>query len=226
MVPPFLIAQRGPAIGRRYDLTTPQFTIGRGEDNDLVLNDAMVSRYHAVIRQESAGGVVIDLGSTNPVLVNDVPLEPGVPQRLEHRDVVVIGAAVLSYQTGSPFIAPRLPSAPTEPRTMVAGLSGGGPSPATSEESSRLVPVLPQEAPVQPPPRDSAAPPSAAWLPEPPPLEPVTRTPPAPQPVQEAGTVGRAQPEVDALRSAPARPAEPLPDDETPTVIRQRPPDE
>ena len=47
-MPAFLITQRGPEIGRRYELTELQFTIGRGQDNDLVLVDALVSRYHAV----------------------------------------------------------------------------------------------------------------------------------------------------------------------------------
>src|SRR5579885_975133 len=119
-MPPFLIVQRGPVIGRRYDLTASQYTIGRGPDNDLVLDDALVSRYHAVIRQESAGAVIIDLGSTNPVLVNDEPLEPGVPQRLQHRDVVVIGAAVLSFQSPATAGRPQAAGAPAGPRTIVA----------------------------------------------------------------------------------------------------------
>jgi hypothetical protein len=36
-------------IGRRFDLDTTQLTVGRGSGNDMVLNDPMVSRYHAVV---------------------------------------------------------------------------------------------------------------------------------------------------------------------------------
>src|SRR3954467_15044853 len=142
----YLITQRGPEIGRRYDLSSAQFTIargqdkdivlgdggsahltvGRGQDNDLVLGDGLVSRYHAVIRQENEGIVIIDLGSTNPVLVNDEPLEAGIPHRLLHRDVLVVGSAVLSYQHQAGVSQPPTPAAPGgEPRTVVGGGMGG-----------------------------------------------------------------------------------------------------
>ncbi len=52
------------------ELTKSVITIGRGNANDLVLNDPSVSRYHAVIKQLSDGAVVVaDRGSTNGVLL-------------------------------------------------------------------------------------------------------------------------------------------------------------
>src|SRR5919199_4139407 len=95
----FLIVQRGDDIGRRYDLDAPQLTIGRGADNDLVLNDPMVSRYHAVLKRQGARTAITDLGSSNPVVVNDQALEPGTPHQLNHRDVVFIGKTVFSFQS-------------------------------------------------------------------------------------------------------------------------------
>ena len=94
----FLIVQRGEDIGRRFDLDTTQLTIGRGADNDLVLNDPMVSRYHAVLKRQGSRYSLIDLGSSNPVVINDQALEPGNPQQLTHRDVVFIGKTVFSFQ--------------------------------------------------------------------------------------------------------------------------------
>lgn len=94
----FLIVQRGEDIGRRFDLDTAQLTIGRGADNDFVLNDPMVSRYHAVLKRQGSRHTLIDLGSSNPVVVNDQALEPGTPQQLSHRDVVFIGKTVFSFQ--------------------------------------------------------------------------------------------------------------------------------
>lgn len=95
----FLIVQRGEDIGRRYDLDTVQLTIGRGSDNDMVLNDPMVSRYHAVVKRQGSRFTIIDLGSSNPVVVNDQVLEPGAAQQLQHRDVVFIGKTVFSFQS-------------------------------------------------------------------------------------------------------------------------------
>lgn len=94
----FLIVQRGEDIGRRYDLDTTQLTVGRGSDNDMVLNDPMVSRYHAVVKRQGSRFSMIDLGSSNPVVINDQVLDPGVPQQLQHRDVLFIGKTVFSFQ--------------------------------------------------------------------------------------------------------------------------------
>lgn len=130
----FLIAQRGEDIGRRYDLNMNQLTVGRGSDNDMVLNDPMVSRYHAVVKRQGDRIIIIDLGSANPVVVNDQVLEAGIPQQLQHRDVVFIGKTVFSFQsratdarggagtTPRPTSAPLVPPTPTMPagRDMMA----------------------------------------------------------------------------------------------------------
>jgi pSer/pThr/pTyr-binding forkhead associated (FHA) protein len=97
-LPPFLVTQRGPEIGRRYELGRERFTVGRGHDNDLVLPDRLVSRYHAVICLEPNGVSIVDLGGINPVSVNNAPLNPGESHSLAHRDVVVIGENVFSFQ--------------------------------------------------------------------------------------------------------------------------------
>ena len=125
----FFIVQRGEDIGRRYDLNMSQLTVGRGSDNDMVLNDPMVSRYHAVVKRQGDRIIIIDLGSANPVVVNDQVLEAGIPQQLQHRDVVFIGKTVFSFQsratdargrvgtTPRPTSAPLVPPAPA----MTAG---------------------------------------------------------------------------------------------------------
>lgn len=108
----FLIVQRGEDIGRRFDIDTTQLTIGRGSDNDLVLNDPMVSRYHAVVKRQGNRFTLIDLGSSNPVVVNDQALEPGMGQQLTHRDVVFIGKTVFSFQNRAAGAGPA-PGRPT-----------------------------------------------------------------------------------------------------------------
>lgn len=92
----FLIVQRGGEIGARIPLDKRQITIGRNTDNEIVLADSMVSRYHAVIQVDLNSGQlsVVDLGSTNGVIVNDTPVDPGIPHPLQPRDSLAIGRSV------------------------------------------------------------------------------------------------------------------------------------
>ena len=71
--------RRAPLVlevnGVRHPLLPPGFTIGRGSEADLRINDPGISRLHArvVVKQDAAGEVdvsVEDLGSTNGVIVN------------------------------------------------------------------------------------------------------------------------------------------------------------
>jgi pSer/pThr/pTyr-binding forkhead associated (FHA) protein len=96
----FLIIQRGNDIGTRVDLSKRQTTIGRNADNDIVLNNPMISRYHAVIQHSPETGqvAIIDLGSTNGVIVNDSQIEPGVPFLLQQRDSILIGTSIFNLQ--------------------------------------------------------------------------------------------------------------------------------
>jgi len=213
-VPAFLITQRGPEIGRRYELTEAQFTIGRGQDNDLVLPDALVSRYHAVLRRDGDDIVIIDLGSTNPLVVNETVPEPGMPYRLQHRDVVTIGQSVFSFQNPPRTQQVLLPPSASEPRTMIAPAEPRG------------VPIAaPAVAPSAPP--SAARPPSTPAAPSPAAMESPLPQPSAPQPA--AGPPAAEPATVVSPRSAgakppsePPAPPEPDPLGEHPTVIVRR----
>src|SRR5215472_7583123 len=52
------------------ELSKPVTTVGRGNANDLVLNDSSVSRLHAVIKLAENAVLIADRGSTNGILVN------------------------------------------------------------------------------------------------------------------------------------------------------------
>jgi transcriptional regulator with GAF, ATPase, and Fis domain len=67
-------------------------TIGAMEDNDLVVSDDTVSRYHCKIVQEDTGYVLVDLGSTNGTFINRVRireayLKPGCTIGLGNTEV-------------------------------------------------------------------------------------------------------------------------------------------
>ncbi len=49
-----------------------EIALGAMDDNDVVLSDPTVSRYHCKIRQEDSGYVLVDLRSTNGTFVNNV----------------------------------------------------------------------------------------------------------------------------------------------------------
>lgn len=72
------------------EITKQIITIGRGSANDLVLNHPRVSRFHAIVKMDTAGKVSIaDRGSTNGVLVNDHRISAETP--LHHGDRIRIG---------------------------------------------------------------------------------------------------------------------------------------
>lgn len=60
---------------RTAPLTGGRVRLGRGSDNEVVLSDVSVSRYHAEILREPEGWAVHDLKSTNGVEVNGAPVE-------------------------------------------------------------------------------------------------------------------------------------------------------
>jgi SARP family transcriptional regulator, regulator of embCAB operon len=65
------VAQLRDPVGRRYPLRGTATRIGRVSDNDIVLDDATVSRFHAVIVDTGTSFVITDLGSANGVDVAD-----------------------------------------------------------------------------------------------------------------------------------------------------------
>ena len=58
--------------GRDFRITASGVKVGRDETNDLVLPEASVSGFHAIIHQKNTNTIVKDLGSTNGTFVNDV----------------------------------------------------------------------------------------------------------------------------------------------------------
>ena len=66
-----VVAQLRDAVGGRYPLRGAATRIGRLSDNDIVIDDDTVSRYHAVIVDTGNSFVITDLQSANGVDVAD-----------------------------------------------------------------------------------------------------------------------------------------------------------
>ena len=72
-------------------------TIGRDNQNDIVIDSLTVSRCHAVLLYDAAGMRLIDLESTNGTLVNGVPARPDEPVRLNNGNIIQIGQVLARY---------------------------------------------------------------------------------------------------------------------------------
>ena len=55
------------------------------DDNDVVLGDDTVSRYHCRIIQDDTGYILVDNASTNGTFVNKVRVREALPQAGLHR---------------------------------------------------------------------------------------------------------------------------------------------
>lgn len=95
-----LLLLRGELNGHEasWALSGNRITVGRGLDNDIVLEDASVSRHHAELAREGGKLEVRDLGSTNGTWVNAgrvtaAALQPG--------DQIAFGAIHLEVTRGA-----------------------------------------------------------------------------------------------------------------------------
>ena len=81
--------------GEQFRLRGPSVRIGRALENDIVIADPRVSRFHAEIRQESDRYVIYDLGSTNGTLVAATAIDRS---ELTSDDLISLGGYRLSFQ--------------------------------------------------------------------------------------------------------------------------------
>jgi pSer/pThr/pTyr-binding forkhead associated (FHA) protein len=81
--------------GLEWELDRPSTVIGRGRNADLVLNEATISRAHALFGYDGVTAFVQDLGSTNGTLVNGTR-EHRKP--LAHGDELRMGKLVLKVR--------------------------------------------------------------------------------------------------------------------------------
>jgi hypothetical protein len=80
---------------KEIPLDKPRFTIGRKPDNDLVIDNPVVSGHHALIVSEEGAFFIEDLGSTNGTFVNDAKIQK---EKLKNSDCIIVGKHVLVYQ--------------------------------------------------------------------------------------------------------------------------------
>lgn len=78
----------------RFELLADHVIIGRGEDVDLNLRSAAVSRHHAAITRHDGELTITDLASTHGVLLNGVRV---VSADLRDGDTLQLADVILTY---------------------------------------------------------------------------------------------------------------------------------
>jgi hypothetical protein len=93
---PILQGVGAATAGKRFALQSGRQTIGRGSDNDIVIDDASVSSSHAWIINQHGRHVIMNTLSTNGTFVNDRRVHETA---LRHGDRVRLGQAEFVFLT-------------------------------------------------------------------------------------------------------------------------------
>jgi pSer/pThr/pTyr-binding forkhead associated (FHA) protein len=106
-----IVGVQGDLVGMSFAISGAPVTFGREEDNDVVIHDPSVSRWHAELQQEADGYVLTDRHSSNGTWVNGAAIT--TTHRLRSGDEIMIaGPEVPLRGVGSRATIQRTRSAP------------------------------------------------------------------------------------------------------------------
>ncbi len=139
------VMRTGPNPGKSFPLTKDELSLGRDISNDIVINDAEVSRNHAHLYRQAGGFVLEDTGSTNGTFVNGQRLMG--PHLLRPGEMILLGENISlifeAYQfdpdaTIASGTVPDMPSyqeQPAPPASYPASQPAYGQTPSQAQES-------------------------------------------------------------------------------------------
>ena len=81
---------------KKHSFNSFPVSIGRRDDNDLVIDDIVVSRVHCAIYEDSGSIYVADLQSSNGTYLNKQKIEN--PQKVEDSDLLLVGKTFLGLK--------------------------------------------------------------------------------------------------------------------------------
>lgn len=108
----------GPDSGVVYVITSQRATIGRAEDNDVILTDIKASRKHAELSLVNGTATITDIGSSHGFMVN------GVQQRqinIRSGDKIGMGTTVLEFIAGGDQGATQMMVSPPVQSAKIIG---------------------------------------------------------------------------------------------------------
>ncbi len=124
-----IVGLSGPVTGVQVEIVGT-LTIGRGRDNNLLINDPSVSRKHAMIQQTPMGTILRDLGSGNGTFVGQRRI---IEYKLSPGDIVTIGPSELRFEV---LDVEKPASAPSPDESVV--FEQGEESTITAAEASNV----------------------------------------------------------------------------------------
>lgn len=101
-----LILMFNKQVIKEYPFVKTSISIGRKEDNSIVIDNLAVSGYHARIDKAGDDYILTDLQSTNGTFVNDKRI---VSHKLSHGENIVIGKHVILFVATEKGKAPQAP---------------------------------------------------------------------------------------------------------------------
>ena len=138
-----MVMKQGPVPGKTFELTRDELTIGRDIKNEIVINDAEVSRRHCRLFLQGDGYTIEDLGSTNGTFVNEQRV---TGQRALHSgETIRVGDNVtLVYELAGVDADATLASrgaqpAPAQPKAQPRRQVPPGPAAAPKKGASRAL---------------------------------------------------------------------------------------
>lgn len=116
---------------REVTLESDRILLGRGEEADIPIDSVFVSRYHALIVHDKGQDLLLDLGSTNGLVVNSRRI---LRRALRHRDLIQVGPARVMY-----FNEHAATAAQPDPGETICFARPGFPQAAGEDEAGALL---------------------------------------------------------------------------------------
>jgi pSer/pThr/pTyr-binding forkhead associated (FHA) protein len=128
-----LIGMSADVKGKNFTISEGEFTLGRGSDNQVALNNPTVSGHHCKITQDGERFLLTDLGSTNGTRVNAKEVKES-PVVLKPKDLVQIGSVEFLFNSEEIIATEENVEARTETQVVVS--SGAATAPRSFESIS------------------------------------------------------------------------------------------
>jgi len=143
-----MVMRTGPTPGKTFPLSKSEMYIGRDATNDVIINDAEISRKHSRLVMVPGGYMIEDLGSTNGTFVNGQrlmgphTLRPGELVMLGENislafeaaqfdpDATIVGAGPIATPISTPEMPAFEPATPLPVSHSVTPPPSGGPLPS------------------------------------------------------------------------------------------------
>jgi pSer/pThr/pTyr-binding forkhead associated (FHA) protein len=131
-----LVVVVGPEPGAEFALSDTLMVLGRGEECDVILNHASVSRVHAEIQSLGDGRYeILDRESANGVRVNGVELQRSL---LDARDMIELGEVVLKFIPAGQMYRPTREESQARPALAMTSENAAAAVDVSLPKSKRL----------------------------------------------------------------------------------------